>query len=73
MDIAEVIFAEAQTLPEEVAQQVLDFIRFLKIIRSERTIPTPAAEANLSEFDQFGAVFDGQFNRDECYDREILR
>jgi hypothetical protein len=70
MNTAEKIFEEVRTLPESVAREVLDFVGYLKSKRAEH----PKVEAaDMSEFDQFGAVFDGKFNRDECYDRKVLR
>jgi hypothetical protein len=70
MNTAEKIFEEVQTLPEDVAREVLDFVGYLKAKHAKQ----PKTEtADMSEFDQFGAVFDGKFNRDECYDRKVLR
>ncbi|ACV34955.1 hypothetical protein [Accumulibacter sp.] len=69
MNTMERIVEEVRTLPETDAREVLDFVGYLKSRRAQ----TMAATADMSEFDQFGAVFDGKFNRDECYDREVLR
>ncbi len=70
MNTAEKIFEEVQALPENVAREVLDFVGYLKA----KHVKQPKAEtADMSEFDQFGAVFDGKFSRDECYDRKVLR
>ena len=69
MNTREKILEEVQTLPETDAREVLDFVGYLKSRRAQAM----AATADMSEFDQFGAVFDGKFNRDECYDREVLR
>lgn len=68
MNTMEKIVEEMQTLPETDAREVLDFVGYLKAKRAQ----AKAAIADMSEFDQFGAVFDGKFNRDECYDRKVL-
>jgi len=55
MNTAEKIFEEVRTLPESVAREVLDFVGYLKAKRAEH----PKVEAaDMSEFDQFGAVFE---------------
>ncbi|MBK7954695.1 MAG: hypothetical protein IPK02_12485 [Candidatus Accumulibacter sp.] len=69
MNTMEKIVAEVQTLPETDAREVLDFVGYLKSRRAQAM----AATADMSEFDQFGAMFDGKFKRDECCDREVLR
>ena len=58
MTTAEKILAEVQTLPEAQAREVLDF---------------GAGQRDVSAFDRFGAVYEGHFNRDELYDRKVLR
>lgn len=71
MNTAEKIYQEVCSLPDFQAQEVLDFVGYLK-----SKSPKPSAdqsESDMAEFDQFGAVFDGKFNRDECYDRKVLR
>lgn len=68
MNTMEKIVEEVHTLPEIDAREVLDFVGHLKAKRAK----TEATAADMSEFDQFGAVFDGKFNRDECYDRKVL-
>ena len=67
MNTAEKIYQEVRSLSDLQAQEVLDFIEFLKssAVKQKKT--------DISEFNQFGAVFDGEFNRDECYDRKIFR
>jgi len=68
MNTAEKIFDEVRILPESQAREVLDFVGYLKSkIKSESQVTQ-----GVSEFDQFGVVFDGRFNRDECYDRQNL-
>jgi len=70
MNTAEKIFEEVQDLPDDQAQEVLDFVEFLKTKYQKKP---KEKDQELSEFDQFGAVFDGHFNRDECYDRKVFR
>lgn len=70
MNTVEKIFEEVRSLPDFQAQEVLDFIGFLKY---KSIIQPKNITKDISEFDQFGAVFDGKFDRDECYDRKILR
>jgi hypothetical protein len=69
MNTMEKIVEEVRTLPETDAREVLDFVGYLKAKRTQ----SQAAMADMSEFDRFGAVFDGKFNRDECHDRKVLR
>jgi len=69
MTTAEEILAEVRTLPEAQAREVLDFVAFLKS-RLQRNRTT---HKDVSAFDRFGAVYEGQFNRDELYDRKVLR
>jgi hypothetical protein len=69
MTIAERIFDEVRALPEMQAREVLDFVGFLK----SRQTAGKSAQRDMSAFDRFGAVYDGHFNRDELYDRKVLR
>ena len=69
MTTAEEILAEVRTLPEAQAREVLDFVAFLK----SRLQRNRATHKDVSAFDRFGAVYEGQFNRDELYDRKVLR
>jgi len=69
MTTAEKILAELRTLPEAQAQEVLDFVGFLKS-RLQRNKPV---QQDVSAFDRFGAVYEWRFNRDELYDRKVLR
>jgi hypothetical protein len=32
-----------------------------------------STQQDVSAFDRFGAVYEDQFNRDETYDRKVLR
>ena len=68
MNTMEKIVEEIHTLPENDARAVLDFVGYLKAKLAQAKVEA----ADMSEFDQFGAVFDGKFNRDECYDRKVL-
>ena len=75
INTAERIYQESQILPENLRAEVLDFIGYLKSrhaitannsINPHLSVLTPSESG---EFDQFGAVYDGQFDRDACYDR----
>lgn len=72
MNTAELIYEESKGLPETEAREVLDFVEFLKAKMQKTRILKNSNIATTDEFDQFGAVFDGQFNRDACYDRTHL-
>ncbi len=56
-------------MPETVAREVLDFVALLKA----RQAKGKSAQRDMSAFDRFGAVYEGPFNRDELYDRKVLR
>ena len=64
MNTAERIFVEVSKLPDFQAEEVLDFISFLN---SKRHNLSKDKLKDISVFDQFGAVYDGKFNREECY------
>lgn len=68
MNTMEKIAEEVQAQPETDAREVLDFVYHLKAKRTQ----IKAATADMSEFDQFGAVFDCKFNRAACCDRKVL-
>ena len=70
MNTAEKILEEVRSLPDFQAQEVLDFVCFLK---NKNIVQSKDKTKDMSEFDQFGAVFDGKFNRDEYYDRKVFR
>ena len=72
MNTAELIYQESKELPEFEAREVLDFVAFLKAKR-QRKLATEQEIVDMSEFDQFGSVFDGDFDRDACYDRPHIR
>lgn len=59
---------EVRQLPEMQAREVLDFVGYLR----SKLKPTSLTNQSVDDFDQFGAVFDGKFNRDECYDRQSV-
>jgi hypothetical protein len=69
MTTTEKILEEVRTLPEAQAREVLDFVAFLK----SRLPRGKSAQQDISAFDRFGAVYEGHFNRDELYDRKVLR
>jgi hypothetical protein len=74
INTAERIYQESQILPENLRIEVLDFIGYLKTryaitANNIKTQPLVLAPSEMNEFDQFGAVYDGHFDRDACYDR----
>lgn len=69
MNTAEKIFEEVRALSEVQAREVLDFVGYLKAKAAGRDT---ASLADVSAFDRFGAVYDGQFNREECHERQGL-
>jgi hypothetical protein len=70
MNTAEKIFEEVRAMPEVQAREVLDFVGYLKAKVGGRNAALPV---DMSDFDRFGAVYDGRFNRDESHDRQGLR
>lgn len=81
MNTVELIYQESKDLPEAEAREVLDFVAFLKAKR-QRGLENPAQaehkssspeKTGMSEFDQFGSIYDGHFDRDACYDQPNLR
>jgi hypothetical protein len=72
MTTAELIYQESKELLEAEAREVLDFVEFLKAKRQCDAAKQQRAEADMNEFDQFGAVYDGNFDRNVCYDRQML-
>jgi len=74
MNTIELIHQETKDLPETDAREVLDFIKFIKAKRWSISGNKATSQAtDMSELDQFGSVYDGHFDRDECYDRPELR
>lgn len=68
MNTVKQIVEEIRYLPEMQAREVLDFVGYLR----SKLKQTDKTSQSVDDFDQFGAVFDGKFNRDECYDRQNL-
>lgn len=79
MTLADLIYEESKTLPHTQAEEVLDFIGYLKhksAGRAETSAPcSPAeqADADWAEFEMLAGAWSGKFHRDECYDRPMLR
>lgn len=76
--LADQIYEETKTLAEPQALEVLDFIGYLKH-KAGATKPFEASaepagtDGDWAEFEQLAGSWSGKFNRDECYDRPILR
>ncbi len=69
MNTVEKIYEELQQLTETDAREVLDFVDFLK----QKRLKHEKLSSDVNELDRFGHIFKGNFNRDECYDRKVLR
>ncbi len=71
MNTPELIYQEARDLPESEAQEVLDFMAFLKAKRhrtpdqavSIREAENTGSEDELSEFDSFCSVYGSNFDK----------
>lgn len=80
MSIAEKVFEEIRTLPEFELREVLDFVGYLKTKRGIAS-SQPANDqkgvaeeaADWAEFEKLAGTWSGKFNREECYDRKVLR
>ena len=72
MNTAEQIYNEVRTLPEPQAQRVLDFVTQIKAQPPEDAeTRRTAALATLAKYR--GRYEATGFNRDELYDRKVLR
>lgn len=70
--MSEMILAEVRDLPESDVREVLDFVGYLKSKR-QTTLVDDNAAADWAEFENLAGTWSGKFNRDECYDRTVLR
>ncbi|WNV04105.1 DUF2281 domain-containing protein [Candidatus Methylospira mobilis] len=74
--IAEKIFEAVKTLPDQQAAEVLDFAEFLKARQASQRTNALEESSNTddwSDFEQFAGAWSGKFNREDCYDRSVLR
>lgn len=72
MSTAEHIYNEVRTLPESQAREVLDFVASLKAKRHANAAAQRAAA--LSTLAKYRGRFEAaRINRDELYDRKVLR
>ena len=69
MNTVEKINEELKELTERDAREVLDFVGYLK----QKRMKQMRSNINVDELDRFGTAFKGNFNRDDCYDRKVLR
>jgi hypothetical protein len=69
MNTVEKINEELKELTEIDAREVLDFVGYLKQKRMKQV----KNFINVDELDRFGTAFKGNFNRDDSYDRKVLR
>jgi len=76
MNTVERIFEEIRNLPEFQAREVLDFVGYLKAKQASADSAVSAfqtGDADWVEFEKLAGSWSGKFNREECYDRPILR
>jgi len=66
MNTVKKIVDEVRLLPEMQAREVLDFVGCLK----NKIKHADKSNQSVADFDQFGSVFDGKFDREDCYDRQ---
>lgn len=72
MQTAALIFEEVKALPERDAQEILDFVAFLKTRRQREQ--DAQRDGALAVLDKYQGIYDGTpFNREELYDRPNLR
>ncbi len=74
MNSADLIYRESQTLPENLRNEVLDFIGYLKMRHVEATTPAADLQTKITEletaFAPYRKSFAGfTFNRDEANER----
>jgi len=73
MTTSDLITKEVQHLPETLAAEVLDFVRFLRM-RQEGEKPSVKLEDALQLLDHPPLDLGGKyFSRDQCHDRANLR
>lgn len=78
MTTAERILEEARSLPEIQLREVLDFVGHLKSRLNQTAANQAAADAHEAEadwmaFERGAGLWSGQFVREACYDRTVLR
>lgn len=78
MTLADLIYQETKTLPDQQAREVLDFIGYLKhksgMAEISASLPqVDESSSDWAEFEGQASAWSGKFNRDECYDRPVLR
>lgn len=71
--LAEIIFEEVRGLPDSDVREVLDFVGYLKSKRQPGLATESDEDADWAEFEKLAGAWSGKFNRDECYDRKVLR
>ena len=71
MGLAERLYELVRAMPADKVAEVLDFAAYVKERGSLVTRAT--RDIDFSVFDQVKATYDGEFNREELYDRACLR
>jgi len=76
MTVAELAYEQIKTLPEAQAREVLDFIGYLKqkgVLATPDSALSDGTDDEWAEFEKLAGAWSGQFDREACYDRPILR
>jgi hypothetical protein len=76
MTVAELAYEQIKTLPEAQAREVLDFIGYLKhkgVLAPQDSALSDGTDDEWAEFEKLAGAWSGQFDREACYDRPILR
>jgi len=77
-NLADLICEESKDLTEPQALEVFNFIGYLKhktgaAKPSEASAEAAETDGDWAEFEQLAGAWAGEFNRDACYKRPILR
>ncbi|MBV5274524.1 MAG: DUF2281 domain-containing protein [Lamprocystis purpurea] len=76
MTVAELAYEQIKTLPEAQARELLDFIGYLKhkgVLAQQDSALSDGTDDEWDEFEKLAGAWSGQFDREACYDRPILR
>jgi len=77
-NLAELIYEESKSLTEPQAREVLDFIGYLKhrtdaANPSDASAETAETDGDWAAFEKLAGTWSGKFDRNQCYDRPMLR
>jgi hypothetical protein len=71
--VAELVFEQVRSLPAAEVREVLDFVGYLKSTHRTAEFAEGDEAADWAEFEKHACAWSGQYHRDECYDRKVLR